>query len=268
MFFVLFFFLMIRRPPRSTLFPYTTLFRSRSPPAAVVADHGHRVVPGGRAALLGVAAFRDAAARLPDRAHAAGARGRGRGQPAPAARSRDTARHAAHRADRHGTAPPGDAGARPGDRHRARHPDGSPRKIHRRRSLTRMGITRARLQSLLGHIRGGRALGGRREPPPLDWRGTVRARLLVCAATLALWTAGIEARLVYLQVFNHADLMSRAVRQQTRTVTPPSKRGEIFDRKGRVMAYSVDADTITAVPSEIDDPAAVAAQVCGATAAG
>src|SRR3712207_7133052 len=26
----MFFFLMIRRPPRSTLFPYTTLFRSRS----------------------------------------------------------------------------------------------------------------------------------------------------------------------------------------------------------------------------------------------
>src|SRR2546425_11881652 len=29
--FCLFFFLMIRRPPRSTLFPYTTLFRSRRP---------------------------------------------------------------------------------------------------------------------------------------------------------------------------------------------------------------------------------------------
>src|SRR2546430_5418164 len=28
--FLLFFFLMIRRPPRSTLFPYTTLFRSAS----------------------------------------------------------------------------------------------------------------------------------------------------------------------------------------------------------------------------------------------
>ena len=28
--FYLFFFLMIRRPPRSTLFPYTTLFRSRT----------------------------------------------------------------------------------------------------------------------------------------------------------------------------------------------------------------------------------------------
>src|SRR5260221_5277673 len=32
-----FFFLMIRRPPRSTLFPYTTLFRSRSRHAQHVA---------------------------------------------------------------------------------------------------------------------------------------------------------------------------------------------------------------------------------------
>src|SRR3712207_7900946 len=30
--FTFFFFLMIRRPPRSTLFPYTTLFRSPPPP--------------------------------------------------------------------------------------------------------------------------------------------------------------------------------------------------------------------------------------------
>src|SRR5215213_11173799 len=34
----IFFFLMIRRPPRSTLFPYTTLFRSASP--------AHRAEPG------------------------------------------------------------------------------------------------------------------------------------------------------------------------------------------------------------------------------
>src|SRR6185369_7744705 len=33
---VCFFFLMIRRPPRSTLFPYTTLFRSGSDPSAGV----------------------------------------------------------------------------------------------------------------------------------------------------------------------------------------------------------------------------------------
>src|SRR3989441_12037092 len=33
---------MIRRPPRSTLFPYTTLFRSRGPPRAGKGDGGGR----------------------------------------------------------------------------------------------------------------------------------------------------------------------------------------------------------------------------------
>src|SRR5436190_16844377 len=37
----MFFFLMIRRPPRSTLFPYTTLFRSRAP-ANGDGDHRRR----------------------------------------------------------------------------------------------------------------------------------------------------------------------------------------------------------------------------------
>src|SRR5258707_9212066 len=37
----LFFFLMIRRPPRSTLFPYTTLFRSRK--AGAFCEFGIRV---------------------------------------------------------------------------------------------------------------------------------------------------------------------------------------------------------------------------------
>src|SRR2546427_8622337 len=38
--FLFFFFLMIRRPPRSTLFPYTTLFRSRRRQEAAVPDLG------------------------------------------------------------------------------------------------------------------------------------------------------------------------------------------------------------------------------------
>src|SRR2546426_12530372 len=38
--FVIFFFLMIRRPPRSTLFPYTTLFRSQADVLGVGAAAG------------------------------------------------------------------------------------------------------------------------------------------------------------------------------------------------------------------------------------
>src|SRR3712207_9459452 len=37
-----FFFLMIRRPPRSTLFPYTTLFRSDGDPCGVHVRRLHR----------------------------------------------------------------------------------------------------------------------------------------------------------------------------------------------------------------------------------
>src|SRR3712207_8139220 len=54
--FSFFFFLMIRRPPRSTLFPYTTLFRSRTPepvpsPSVIVIGAG----AGGLAAAVDLA---------------------------------------------------------------------------------------------------------------------------------------------------------------------------------------------------------------------
>src|SRR5256885_17126150 len=40
---LVFFFLMIRRPPRSTLFPYTTLFRSLSWPFSITQIQPHQV---------------------------------------------------------------------------------------------------------------------------------------------------------------------------------------------------------------------------------
>jgi cell division protein FtsI (penicillin-binding protein 3) len=89
-------------------------------------------------------------------------------------------------------------------------------------------------------------------------------RLTVAAAGLLLWTVAIEGRLVYLQVVRHDDLAARAERQQMRTVTAPAKRGEIVDRRGRVLAYSVDAESIYAVPSEIEQPQKAVASVCGA----
>src|SRR5438477_13027780 len=44
--FLFFFFLMIRRPPRSTLFPYTTLFRS----SISLSDRSSRLTPSNRMA--------------------------------------------------------------------------------------------------------------------------------------------------------------------------------------------------------------------------
>src|SRR5256885_13231406 len=75
-----FFFLMIRRPPRSTLFPYTTLFRS-------LQHHGAELYSAARQARRPVVE-RGAAARAP---HARRAQGRSRRQ----------SRSARHRSEEH-----------------------------------------------------------------------------------------------------------------------------------------------------------------------
>ena len=97
-----------------------------------------------------------------------------------------------------------------------------------------------------------------------DWRPIMKRRMAIVAVLLGLWVAGIEAKLVYLQVFDRADLAARAERQQERTPPSPARRGDILDRRGRVLATSVDADTIYAVPTEIDNPADAAKKICDA----
>jgi cell division protein FtsI (penicillin-binding protein 3) len=96
------------------------------------------------------------------------------------------------------------------------------------------------------------------------WRITLKRRLAVIAGFLALWVAGIEARLVFLQVFSRADFELRAERQQKRTQDAPAKRGDILDRRGHVLATSVDADTIYAVPSELSNPSEAVDKLCAA----
>ena len=102
------------------------------------------------------------------------------------------------------------------------------------------------------------------EKPAFAWRVTLKRRLVVAVAVLVAWSAAIEARLVYLQVGRHVDLTERAERQQLRTVETTAKRGDILDRNGRVLAYSVEADSIYAVPTEISDPDAAATALCDA----
>ncbi len=102
-----------------------------------------------------------------------------------------------------------------------------------------------------------------RQPAP-DWRVALKGRLLVLVALLGLWVGGIETRLVFLQVVEHGDLVARAERQQQHSVAAPAMRGDILDRHGHVLATSADADSIYAVPSEIDDADRTATQLCGA----
>jgi cell division protein FtsI/penicillin-binding protein 2 len=102
------------------------------------------------------------------------------------------------------------------------------------------------------------------ETPASTWRTTLKRRLLVAVLLLAAWAVAIEVRLAYLQIVSHAELMEKAKRQQSRTIQALPKRGDILDREGHVMAYSVAADSIYAVPTDIKDPKAAVSALCGA----
>jgi cell division protein FtsI (penicillin-binding protein 3) len=102
------------------------------------------------------------------------------------------------------------------------------------------------------------------EPSAHAWRTTLKRRLAVAGGVFLLWSAAIEARLIYFQIVEHEALVAAAERQQLRTIDAPAKRGELVDRQGRLLAYSVDADTVYAVPNDIGDPARAAVLLCDA----
>ena len=102
------------------------------------------------------------------------------------------------------------------------------------------------------------------DTPAPNWRPTLQRRLIVAAGLFLAWSVAIEGRLVYLQVLQHEDLSQRAERQQRQTIAAPAKRGEILDRHGRVLAYSVDADTVYAVPPKLADAPKAAEALCRA----
>jgi len=102
------------------------------------------------------------------------------------------------------------------------------------------------------------------ETPATAWRTTLKRRLLCAAVGLLAWSAAIEARLVYLQIYRHTDLAARGERQRSRTVSAAANRGDILDRNGHRLAFSVDADSIYAVPTEIGDADFAASALCRA----
>ena len=56
----------------------------------------------------------------------------------------------------------------------------------------------------------------------------------------------------------HDEFVRRAKKQQERTVELAPRRGTIVDRDGRPLAVTTTVESVFAIPSDIDDPAAVA----------
>ena len=91
------------------------------------------------------------------------------------------------------------------------------------------------------------------EPPDAafeaEWRPNVKTRLLVVLGVLAVWAVGVEARLVYLQVYSHEDYAAEGAQQQRNVFEPEAPRGDILDRNGQLLAYTVQSIDVFADPS-------------------
>jgi cell division protein FtsI (penicillin-binding protein 3) len=82
----------------------------------------------------------------------------------------------------------------------------------------------------------------------------VRLRIMLLALSVCLWGVVVFIRLVQLQVLEGGSYARQAARQSERTINLDSRRGAILDRNGHDLALSVDAESIYAVPQEIEDP--------------
>ena len=79
------------------------------------------------------------------------------------------------------------------------------------------------------------------------------ARFWLICLFFAAWAVCIAGRLFWLQVVRHREFVERAQKQQQRTFEIAPRRGVLYDRNLRELAMTVQADSIYAEPTEIDD---------------
>jgi cell division protein FtsI/penicillin-binding protein 2 len=94
------------------------------------------------------------------------------------------------------------------------------------------------------------------------WRGGLKRRTILVLSILGLWATGVEARLVNLQIFQHTAMLEQALHEQEQTIHPVGIRGDIVDRHGAVLAYSVSASAITATPKNVVEKERTVAALC------
>ncbi len=88
-----------------------------------------------------------------------------------------------------------------------------------------------------------------------------RVRIGVIGLVLIVGWAGMAYRLVQVQVVQAADLADQGLSQRLVSRELPPQRGKIYDRNGELLALTVEAKSLFAVPGQIEEPLWVAQQV-------
>src|SRR6185503_3717145 len=129
--------------------------------------------------------------------------------------------------------------------------------------MLKQWITRA----ALGRISVGAALEPQDRPDASfenSWRRDMKSRLLVALGLILFWAVALEARLVFLQVVSHESFVAKAREQQQNVFEPEAARGDIVDRNGEMLAYSVESHRVIAYPRRSKDPVKDAVEICAA----
>ena len=77
-----------------------------------------------------------------------------------------------------------------------------------------------------------------------------RSKLVVAAIALAF--VGLAARAAYIQVFANDFFQRQGEVRFARTLELPANRGRILDRNGLILASSVPAPSVWALPEDVD----------------
>lgn len=81
----------------------------------------------------------------------------------------------------------------------------------------------------------------------------LRLRYWIVCLALLIWASLIVSKLFWLQIARHKEFVEKAQKQQEHTFEVAPRRGVLYDRNLRELAMTVQADSVFAVPSEIDD---------------
>ncbi|MDZ4291071.1 MAG: penicillin-binding protein 2 [Hydrogenophaga sp.] len=80
-----------------------------------------------------------------------------------------------------------------------------------------------------------------------------RTRVLAAGLAVLVAFALLAARMVYLQVMRHDDLLAQAESNRTAVLPVVPNRGQILDRHGRVLATNYSAYTLEITPAKVND---------------
>ncbi len=88
-----------------------------------------------------------------------------------------------------------------------------------------------------------------------------RIRFAWVAISFCVWVLLIGGRLVWLQVIRHSEWVDKAQQQQHSAQEVAPQRGVLYDRNLHELAMTVQVDSIFAVPTELGDNKAAAAEM-------